>query len=127
MAVNEELLGEIIKTADSGEFQLRLAGRYLKMTNVTVSKVTNPVDGPTTRGGVYTTDKFSYRLKGTINDISIIPELTKTMLGPNTDFGKIEIITKLGDEKKVSLFTNLTNSMHNSQKIELNLVIVDMK
>ena len=124
--IDEKLLERLEQSQNKLTFELKLDNKKLPLTNVTITKSPNPVDKPTTRGGVYTTGKFSFKLKGTIYDISIIPELTKTMLGPNTDFKEIDVET-IFDNQTVVLVTNLTNSMHNSEKIELNLTIIDIK
>jgi len=109
---------------------LHLNNRKYEIDNVTVSHLPTPVNSPTTRGGVYFSDKFEYKVKGVVHDLSIIPFLSKTMLGPNTDFGEIRIDTQLeidGAQQDISLFTNLTNSVQTSSKIELNMILVDIK
>jgi hypothetical protein len=88
------------------------------------------VNSPTTRGGVYFSDKFAYKLKGTIHDLSVVPLLTKTMLGPNTEFGEIKITTRIenNDQKKdLTIYGNLTNSIQGPSKIELNMIIVKLQ
>lgn len=124
--LDEELLGKLESYQKNLEFVLKLNEKKYPLTDVMITKSPNPVDKPTTRGGVYITGKFSFKIKGTIHDTSIIPELTETMLGPNTDFEELTIDTSL-DDAPVSIITNLTSSMHNSEKIELNMVIVDLK
>jgi hypothetical protein len=51
------------------------------------------------------------------------------MLGPNTEFQDILLKTsfkKNGKMITVSIITNLTNSMQNLEKIELNLIVKDV-
>ena len=51
------------------------------------------------------------------------------MLGPNTEFQDIILQTKYEKNNKctkLNIITNLTNSMQNSNKIELNLVIKEI-
>jgi len=89
-----------------------------------------PVNSPTTRGGVYFSDTFAYKIKGVVSNLTIIPLLSKTMLGPNTDFGEIKITTQVihdGKKTNLSLFTNLTNSVQYPSKIELNMIIIKLK
>ncbi len=129
MLVNEEIAEQLVNYSNQNkmEFNLKLKDKTILLSDVLVYKSENPVDRPTRRGGVYISDKFSYKIKGTIYDVSIIPLLSDTMLGPNTDFTEIEIITTLpidGKQTQISIFTHLTNSMHNSEKIELGLNIV---
>ena len=97
-------------------------------TQITHSPI--PVNEPTTRGGVYFSDKFAYKMSGTIEDLSVIPLLTKKMLGPNTEFGKLKITTQIeSDGKTISLeiTTNLTNSVQRPNSIELSMVIVNLE
>ncbi len=124
--IDEKLLGKLESSQKGLEFVLKLNEKKYPLTDVTITKYPNPVDKPTTRGGVYITGKFSFKIKGTIHDTSIIPELTETMLGPNTDFKELTVDTAL-DDAPVTITTNLTNSMHNSEKIELNMAIVGLK
>ncbi len=52
------------------------------------------------------------------------------MLGPNTEFKNLKITSHLKKDvepKNISIFTNLTNTMQSSSKVELNMVIVDIK
>ncbi|MBA4464140.1 MAG: hypothetical protein H2B01_08205, partial [Nitrosopumilaceae archaeon] len=65
-----------------------------------------------------------------VNDLSIVPLLTKTMLGPNTEFGEIKVGTTVssGNQKKdVTIYANLTNSVQGPSKIELNMIIVKLE
>ena len=129
MLADETIATKLISYCEtnSPKFELKLKDQTIPLSDVKIYKTENPVDRPTRRGGVYISDKYSFKLKGTIYDVSIIPVLSKTMLGPNTDFTEIEIVTTLpidSKEEKLSIFTHLTNSMHNSEKIELNLTIV---
>ena len=129
MSVNETIAEQLISYSKQNqmEFNLKLKDKNILLSDVSVYKSENPVNRPTSRGGVYLSDKYSYKIKGTIYDVSIIPLLSDTMLGPNTDFTEIEITTTLPINEKptqISIFTHLTNSMHNSEKIELGLNIV---
>jgi hypothetical protein len=100
------------------------------LTGVSIVNSPTPVNAPTTRGGVYFSDTFAYKIKGVINDLSIIPLLSKTMLGPNTEFREIKITTQIvhdGKKLSLSLYTNLTNSVQSSSKIELNMILVKLE
>ncbi len=132
MTVNLDLLENLMKTnqSHSCRFTLHLNKKEYILNNVSISNSPTPVKSPTTRGGVYFSDKFAYKLKGTIHDLSVIPLLTKTMLGPNTEFGEIKITTHLEiDNKKrdLSIYANLTNSVQGSSKIELNMIIIRLQ
>jgi len=109
---------------------LHLDEKDFELREVTIKNSPTPVNSPTTRGGVYFSDKFANKIKGTIKDLSIVPLLTKTMLGPNTDFGEIKITTTLEsnkEKKDITIFANLTNSVQGPSKIELNMIIVNLE
>ena len=111
------------------KYVLHLDGKKYHFSDVVIVNSPTPVNSPTTRGGVYFSDTFAYKIKGTINDLSIIPLLSKTMLGPNTEFREIKITTTIhnnGKETPLILFTNLTNSVQSSSKIELNMILVKL-
>lgn len=118
-----------INQRESLKFVLHLDGKKYSFSDVIIVNSPTPVNSPTTRGGVYFSDTFAYKIKGTINDLSIIPLLSKTMLGPNTEFGEIKITTIIhsdGKEIHLTLFANLTNSVQSSSKIELNMILVKL-
>ncbi len=100
------------------------------ITCVTITHSPTPVNEPTTRGGVYFSDKFAYKMKGIVDDLSVIPLLTKKMLGPNTEFVELKISTQIeSDGKSINLeiFTNLTNSVQTPNSIELSMIIVKLE
>ena len=108
---------------------LHLNEKSFSLTNVSVVNSPIPVNEPTTRGGVYFSDKFAYKMKGTIEDLSVVPLLTKNMLGPNTEFGNIKITTTIqhdGKPANLEIFTNLTNSVQTPNSIELSMIIVKL-
>ena len=132
MTVDPELL-ELLMTEQKNStrsYFLHLNDKTYPLVDVLVSNSPTPVNSPTTRGGVYFSDKFAFKIKGTVQDLSIVPFLTKTMLGPNTEFGELEITTQIMDSGKksnLSIFANLTNSVQSQAKIELNMIIVNLK
>ena len=132
MTVDENSLKSLIDFTKSGslEFLLNLKDNSYPLTNVQVTHSSIPVNEPTTRGGVYFSDKFAYKMKGTINDLSVVPLLTKKMLGPNTEFGELKITTLLNLEsglKNLEIHTNLTNSVQTPDSIELSMIIVKLE
>jgi hypothetical protein len=129
--VNPELLEILMKQnkTDSFKFHVLLGDKKYNLENTSIINSPTPVHSPTTRGGVYFSDKFAYKLKGSITDLSIVPLLTKTMLGPNTEFGEIKIITsiKYNDKNKdISIYANLTNSVQGPSKIDLHMIIIKL-
>ena len=120
------------------EFNKKNSPKFLLYLNdltfvITDTQITNspiPVNEPTTRGGVYFSDKFAYKMNGLIKDLSVVPLLTSKMLGPNTEFGKLRITTQIeSDGKPVNLeiFTNLTNSVQTPDSIELSMIIINLE
>ena len=130
MGVNLDLLEQLMNTDSDEPYFLHLDEKDFELREVTIKNSPTPVNSPTTRGGVYFSDKFANKIKGTIKDLSIVPLLTKTMLGPNTDFGEIKITTTLEsnkEKKDITIFANLTNSVQGPSKIELNMIIVNLE
>jgi hypothetical protein len=132
MTVDLDLLKILMKTnqANSCQFILHLNKKEHVLEDVSIVNSPTSVTSPTTRGGVYFSEKFAYKLKGTIHDLSVIPLLTKTMLGPNTEFGEIKITTQIeynNQKRDLSIYANLTNSIQGSSKIELNMIIIKLQ
>ena len=129
-ASNDEKLLESLITYQKNEkleFSLEIDGKFYILNEGEISKSPTPVQKPTLRGGVYFSDTHEYKIIGKIFDLSIIPKLSKTMLGPNTEFREILVKTyTMINSKKTDIFlyTNLTNSMQSKSKIELNLIII---
>jgi len=114
---------------NSPEYQLFINGVVYPITDVSITNSPIPVNEPTTRGGVYFSDKFAFKMKGVIHDLSVVPMLTQKMLGPNTEFGAIKITTFLESSKgpvSLEIFTNLTNSVQTPNSIELSMIIVKL-
>ena len=132
MTVDLNLLEVLMNSYQTSavKFSLILNKKNYSLEDVSIFNSPTPVNSPTTRGGVYFSDKFAYKLKGTIHDLSIIPLLTKTMLGPNTEFREIKISTQInqGDKKlDISIYANLTSSIQRPLKIELNMIIIKLQ
>ncbi|SHO46005.1 conserved hypothetical protein [Nitrosotalea sinensis] len=111
---------------------LAVGDKQYQVQSMSIAKSTIPVRKPTTRGGVYFTDTTAYKIKASTHDLSIIPEMPKLMLGPNTDFMPILLKTTVllsGKENQVTLVTHLTNAVNTKEKVELNLIVdkVDLK
>ena len=125
MEIDEKILSKLIEANDI-KYSLYLDGKEYSLEQVNMAKSSIPVKKPTTRGGVYFSDTTAYKIKAITNDLSIIPLISKVMLGPNTDFKPLEIKTNLNiDEKNcnIILTTHLTNTMNSSTKLELHLIV----
>jgi hypothetical protein len=132
MSFNKDLLEQLIEsnTKNSLRFELNLDDIAYVITNVTISNSSIPVNEPTTRGGVYFSDKFAYKMNGVIEDLSVVPLLTSKMLGPNTEFGELKITTQIESDVNLvdlEILTNLTNSVESPNSIELSMIIVKLE
>jgi len=132
MSVNLDLLKILMQfnEKNSPEYLLYLNDDVYPITCVSISNSSIPVNEPTTRGGVYFSDKFAYKMKGVIEDLSVIPLLTKKMLGPNTEFAELKISTQIKSDGKLinlEIFTNLTNSIQTPNSVELSMIIVKLE
>ena len=124
-----EILMEV-NEKNSLEYLLYLNDDTFPITCVSIINSPIPVNEPTTRGGAYFSDKFAYKIKGTIDDLTVVPLLTKKMLGPNTEFSELKISTQIefdGKLMNLEIFTNLTNSVQTPNSIELSMIIVKLK
>jgi hypothetical protein len=132
MPFNQELLELLMgfNEKNSLNFKLSLNNTEYLITNASITNSPIPVNEPTTRGGVYFSDKFAYKMKGVIEDLSVIPFLTPKMLGPSTEFGELKITTSIESDGKpmnLEIFTNLTNSVQTPNSIELSMIIVKLE
>ena len=132
MPIDSDLLETLMKCTleDSPKFLLHLNDVVYTLIDVSVENSPIPVNEPTTRGGVYFSEKFAYKMKGAIEDLSVVPLLTKKMLGPNTEFGELRISGEIqlnGQTVTVNVFTNLTNSVQTPNSIELSMIIVNLE
>ncbi|MDC4231231.1 MAG: hypothetical protein M8319_02760, partial [Nitrosopumilus sp.] len=130
--VNLDLLESLMKfnEKNSPEYFLYLNDDTYPITCVSITNSPTPVNKPTTRGGVYFSDKFAYKMNGVIKGHSVVPLLTKKMLGPNTEFAELKISTQIESDGKsipLEIFTNLTNSIQTPDSIELSMIIVKLE
>lgn len=130
MVIDDKLLSSITQNNADRDYTLHLDTKSYQLSDVSITKSATPLTRPNMRGGVYFSDTFHYRIKATVDDTTIVPLLSKAMLGPNTEFKNLKIISHLKKDmgtKNISIFTNLTNTMQSSSKVEMNMVIVEIK
>ena len=132
MSVNSVLLEILMNSNEDNslKYSLHLNDVSYPLISVSIIHSPTPVNEPTTRGGVYFSDKFAYKMKGTLEDLSVVPMLTKNMLGPNTEFGDLIITTSVESNGKsipLKISTNLTNSVQTPKSIELSMIIVKLE
>ncbi len=129
MPFNKDLLEKLMEfnEKNSPKFTLYVNDDTYPISSTSITNSPIPVNEPTTRGGVYFSDKFAYKMKCVVEDLSVVPLLTKKMLGPNTEFGELKITTNIESKGKsipLEIFTNLTNSVQTPNSIELGMIIV---
>ena len=122
--MNEKELQKIVEK-NSTNFNILIGENSFTINEIKIFQTDNPITEPTTRGGVYFAELKELKIEAEILDKSITKHLTKAMLGPNKDFLDIILEAKIQDEQKISLVTNLTNSMQNASKIVLYLTLKD--
>jgi len=132
MSVDSDLLQKLMDytAKNSPEFTIFVNDLNFTLLSVLIENSSVPVNEPTTRGGVYFSEKFAYKMKGSIEDLSVVPLLTKKMLGPNTEFGELKISSQIEIDGKITsidIFTNLTNSVQTPNSIELSMIIVKLE
>ena len=129
MTLDEKLLSKIIEIHQSQnlDFLIHFENIKYNLDDVKIVKTSTPVSKPTLRGDVYFSDTFDFKMKATVKEHSIVPLLSKSMLGPNTEFQELKITTNIPFEnlqKNTTFYVHLTNSMQNSSHIELNMRII---
>ena len=126
-----DLLVKIINIQKSKplKFSLIMKEKQYKLNDVIISKKNTVVSKKTVRGGAYISDKFVYQLKATVFEPGIATMLSGTMLGPNFDFDVLEIkVENMGNGYgKISLLTNLVNTLQKQSMTELTMNIIDIK
>jgi len=125
-----DLLVKIINIQKSKplKFSLIMKEKQYKLNGVTIYKKT-VVSKKTVRGGAYISGKFVYQLKATVFEPGIATMLSGTMLGPNFDFDALEIkVENMGnDYGKISLLTNLVNTLQKQSMTELTMNVINAK
>ena len=119
-------LQEIVEKNNT-KFNLLLYNKIFKINKIKVFENENPVTELTTRGGVYFSDITEMKIQATVSDTSVTKYLSNAMLGPNKAFLDILIEAEIKDNLKISLITNLTNTIQNSSKITLYFKIKDAR
>ena len=123
--MNYKELQEILENNNT-KSTILISNMIFRIDEIKVERINNPVTEPTIRGGVYVSDIKEMKVQATIFDTSITKYLANAMLGPNKTFLDILIESEINNESKISLVTNLTNTMQNSSKIVLYLILKDI-
>ena len=123
--MNEKELQEIV-VKFSSDFKILIENKSFTVNEIKMLQTDNPLTEPTTRGGVYFAEMKEWKVEATIFDTSISKYLSKAMLGPNKEFLDITLHAIIENGHKISLITNLKNSMQNASKIILYLTLKDV-
>ena len=122
--MNERELQDMVKK-NSSNFKMSIENKTFKINKIDIFQTDNPITEPTTRGGVYFAEMKELKVQATILDTTISNHLSNAMLGPNKDFLDIILKAKMEGGDEISLITNLTNSMQDTSKIILYLILKD--
>ena len=122
--MDEKELQKIVEK-NSSDFNMLIGKNSFSINEVRVFQTDNPITKPTTRGGAYFAELKELKIEATILDTNVTKYLSNAMLGPNKDFLDIILQAKIQDNQKISLVTNLTNSMQNASKVILYLTLKD--
>ena len=73
MSVDSNLFEKlmIFSNQNSSKFTLSLNDTDYDLVDVSIEHSSVPVNEPTTRGGVYFSEKYAYKMKGAIRDLSV--------------------------------------------------------
>ena len=132
MKIDEKLLQEIINIHNSKKlkFILNIGEKSFPLYNVKITNTSTPLSKPNVRGGVYFSNTSVFKLVGIVEDLSLLPLLSKSMLGPNSEFQELEIVCKIpqnNHNKNASIYVNLTSSMQSSTHLELSMNIIGIQ
>ena len=123
--MNEKELQKIVEEHNTN-FKILIENNSFSIDEIKISQTDNPITEPTTRGGVYFAEMKEWKAEATIYDTTISKHLSKAMLGPNKEILDIILYATIKDGQKMSLVTNLKNSMQNASKIILYLTLKDV-
>ena len=122
--MDEKELQRIVHENKS-HFSMRISDKIVPIEEIELVQTDNPINEPTTRGGVYFAEMKEWKVHATFLDTSVSKHLSDAMLGPNKDFLDIILQATLKQGEKISLIANLTNSMQNASKLILYLTLKD--
>jgi len=113
-------------TQSMAQFQMKIHNKLYAVDTIKIEYTETPVSRPTTRGGVYFSDKMSFKIRAHSSDVGLAKTLSKTMLGPNSDFENIEFLTRIDQNgiKNLKIFANLINYVQRRDGLELNLMVI---
>lgn len=117
----------LVEQQGSLDFTMSVGGTAYHVESFSVEHSQTPVTKPTMRGGVYFSNLKEFKIRARFLGTALLPSLSKTMLGPNTDFENIRFLTRMefgGAKKQLAVIANLTNYVQRGDSLELNLIVV---
>lgn len=108
----------------SVKYALRIGDERYPLQNAVLERDHTPVRGPTRRGNVYLEANEPYRIIGSI-DSTHAELLSDTMLGPNTEFGGLQIEAV---HQGISLLISgsLLSTVQSSGITQLRIAVIDI-
>ena len=125
MKADEEIMSILVLSRDL-KFTMHADGKRFDLEDVVIARSKIPVRRPTTRGGVYFSDTEAYKIRAMTRDPSVISLLPKLMLGPSSEFGRVEVKTSLaleGGVRQVVLESHVSNTVSTKAGVELNMIV----
>lgn len=122
-----QIIASLVEQQDSLDFTMLINGLAYPVESFSMEHSQIPVTKPTLRGGVYFSNLKEFKIKAKFTGTSLSPVLSKTMLGPNTDFERIKFLTRIsfdGAKKQLAISANLINYVQRGDGLELNLIVV---
>lgn len=122
-----QIISLLVEQQSKLDFTMLVGGLEYQVESFDVMQSQTPVTKPTMRGGVYFSNLKEFKIKAKFSGTALSAILSKTMLGPNTDFEKIKFLTSIesdGAKKQLTILANLTNYVQRRNSLELNLVVV---
>ena len=122
--MDEKELQRIVHENKS-QFSMQISDKTFPIEEIELVQTDNPINEPTTRGGVYFAEMKEWKIHATFLDTGVSKHLSDAMLGPNKDFLDIILHATLKQGENISLIANLTSSMQNASRLILYLTLKD--
>jgi len=125
-----QIISSLVEQQSKLDFTMLVGGLEYHVESFDIAHSQTPVTKPTMRGGVYFSNLKEFKIKAKFSGTALSPALSKTMLGPNTDFEMIKFLTDMeyeGAKKQLIILANLANYVQRGNGLELNLIVVGVE
>jgi len=125
-----QIISSLVEQQSKLDFTMLVGGLEYHVESFDIVHSQTPVTKPTMRGGVYFSNLKEFKIKAKFSGTALSPALSKTMLGPNTDFEMIKFLTDMeyeGAKKQLIILANLANYVQRGNGLELNLIVVGVE